>query len=218
MKRSIFTLTVVLLLVLATAPLMAQGQTQPYQDQTNPNAGSISPHSGLTLTGQVVSWNESGVVLKTASGQMTIRINDLTAWPKSLTVGDTVGVDYNRTSQGVMIATQIRPQGSEGMATTSTTATEEDSETATQKKAEAMNEPSEATESAHSDLGETEGSQSADTTDPMNQDTSTNTKSTDTMADYNTGSNLPATGSELPLLGLLGFLSLAGAVALRASR
>jgi len=64
-------------------------------------------------------------------------------------------------------------------------------------------------------MDSTTGSTTGSTTDSYSNSTSTSTSgSTDTT----TGSSLPATGSELPLVGLIGLSALAGAVALRASR
>lgn len=232
MKRSIFVLTAVLLLVTAAAPLMAQtqDQTQPYENRTNPNAPSLTENSGLTITGTVVSVNDTSLVLDTASGQLTIQLNDATQKPQDLQAGDKVGVDYTRTAQGVMIASQIRPSGEESTeaaetdATASTaTTTEESSETAAEENAEAMNEPSEATESSESELNEDTYSQPADT-GSMNQESSAYQETNEQALNENeateqtsaySGENLPATGSDLPLLGLLGLLSLAGAVGIR---
>ncbi len=239
MKRSIFALTAVLLLVLAAAPLVAQsqdqtqdqtqGQTQPYENRTQPNAPSMTEGSGLTITGTVVSATDTSLVLDTTSGQLTIQMNDRTQHPTDLKAGDSVSVDYTRTTQGVMIASQVRPSGAEGTETASTAttteestestaeantenATEEATEPTSEATAEAMNEPSENTESdlnedeysQPSDTDTSESSTAADTTGSMNQDTS----------GYDSN-NLPATGSNLPLLGLLGLLSLAGAAGIR---
>jgi len=56
-----------------------------------------------------------------------------------------------------------------------------------------------------------------DTTTGTTTGTSTST-STSTTTTSGTSGSLPATGSELPLVGLIGLSALAGAVALRASR
>ena len=48
--------------------------------------------------------------------------------------------------------------------------------------------------------------------------TTTTTTGTSTSTSTTTSDSLPATGSELPLVGLIGLSALAGAVALRASR
>jgi LPXTG-motif cell wall-anchored protein len=49
-------------------------------------------------------------------------------------------------------------------------------------------------------------------------DTTTGTSTSTSTSTGATSGSLPATGSELPLVGLIGLSALAGAVALRASR
>jgi len=64
--------------------------------------------------------------------------------------------------------------------------------------------------------------QDTDVTDRAAAAAGHDTTTTGTAAESNTmahdNSNLPATGSEMPLVGLVGLLSLAGVVALRANR
>jgi LPXTG-motif cell wall-anchored protein len=104
----------------------AQEQTPPAQDlnqppaepappvqeeRTNPNSPALTGDSGLTITGSVVSFTDTALVLDTAVGQQTIQLDNRTSKPAMLHVGDRVTVDFVRNSTGVMIATAIRPEG-----------------------------------------------------------------------------------------------------------
>ena len=225
MRRSMFTLSAALILVVVALPLMAQSQNQPYENPTNPNAPSITQGSGLTITGTVVSWTDTSLVLDTASGQRTIQLTDRTQKPSNLKAGETVGVDYTRSAQGVMIAKQVRPQGSESSVTSTTSpaastaeTTEEANESASEQRSEEMNTASEPAEGSKSDLDQNESSEMASGSGSMNQQTNEQSydenEANEQTAGY-TGENLPSTGSDLPLLGLLGLLSLAGAAGIR---
>lgn len=197
MKRSIFTVMAALALLLAM-PAMAQ-EEEPYQDRTNPDARSIAPGSGLTLTGTVVEWNDEQLVVRTATGVEHIQIVPDTQKPVALEPGQNVSVDYTRTSQGVMIAQQIRP---EGVAAETTVDTESSLTADTTAGLE-----------AEADL-DTEVETEFDT------DVETTTADTDFESDLDTGvdaedESLPATGSKLPLAGLLGLLCVAAALGVR---
>ena len=68
----------------------------------------------------------------------------------------------------------------------------------------------------HDTMGTTTGQRTLNGTGTTTDTTyGSNTTTTGTNADR---SNLPATGSEMPLIGLIGLFALAGAVAVRASR
>ena len=210
MKRSIFTVMAALALLLAM-PVVAQ-EEEPYEDRTNPDARSIAPGSGLTLTGTVVEWNDKQLVVRSATGVEHFQILPDTQKPVDLQPGQNVSVDYTRTSQGVMIAQQIRPEGVTAEVTSETTVDTESSLTAdTEVDEPAIDEP---------DV--TAGLETEVETD-LDTDVETTTADADFESDLDTGLDeettydepLPATGSKLPLVGLLGLLGVAAALGLR---
>ncbi|HVS02474.1 MAG TPA: LPXTG cell wall anchor domain-containing protein [Thermoanaerobaculia bacterium] len=180
MQRTLLAMLTALALVVA-APVMAQ--TEGEVERTNPNAGSISQDSGLTLTGTVQSWNDDEIVLDTNTGTMHVRIEAATL-PPNLQVGDRVSVDYVRTTQGVMLAQQIRPY---------TVRAEEET-------------------TARVDLDDVDDVTEGEVEDAFGVELD---QDNDEMLDGDTRGELPATGSELPLVGLLGLLALIGAGVVR---
>lgn len=208
MKRSIFTVIAVLSLLLV-APVVAQ-QEEPYESRTNPDARSIAPGSGLTITGTVVESNDKQLVITSTTGVQHIQILPNTEMPVGLEVGQGVSVDYTRTSQGVMIAQKIRTEGVEGEATV-------DTSVATTDTTSSLVTETEADLDDRSDL-----SVSAD----LDADVETTTADTDLQADVDSDldvdasfdESLPATGSNLPLVALLGLVGMAGALVLRSIR
>jgi LPXTG-motif cell wall-anchored protein len=217
MKRSIFSILVALTLMVA-APVLAQqknlaeneAQQESNDNRTNPNAGSIAGQSGLTITGTVEKWDDHQITLKTDTGIHPVQVVPNTDWDHDLTVGEAVSIDYTRTSQGVMIASLVRSQGQETMGAESTVAT-----TTT-------------TSSAHTEMDmdtdmEADADVDVDTTwkdDGMNTDVTASAdldddNDADLSADVDT--TLPSTGSKMPLLGLLGLLSLVAAVGVRSA-
>lgn len=193
MKRSIFTVIAVMSLLLAV-PAVAQ---QEEESRTNPDARSIAPGSGLTITGTVVEVNDKQLVISTATGAEHIQILPDTQKPVNLQPGVGVSVDYTRTSQGVMIAQTIRTAGAAGEATVDTSAsaltTETDADLDTDVAVETETD-------VHAEL---------DTESDLDADADT------TTADSSLDEDLPATGSRLPLLGLLGLLTVAAALGVR---
>jgi LPXTG-motif cell wall-anchored protein len=210
MKRSIFTVIAVLTLLLA-APVVAQ-QEEPYESRTNPDARSIAPGSGLTITGTVVESNDKQLVITSTTGVQHIQILPNTEMPVGLEVGQGVSVDYTRTSQGVMIAQKVRTEGvaGEAIVETSVATTDTSSSLVTETETEAELDD-------RSDL-----SVSAD----LDADVETTTADTDLQAgvdsdldgDASFDESLPATGSNLPLVALLGLVGMAGALVLRSIR
>jgi hypothetical protein len=200
MKRSIFTVIAMMSLLLAV-PAVAQ---QEEESRTNPDARSIASGSGLTITGTVVEANDKQLVINTATGTEHIQILPNTQKPVDLQPGVGVSVDYTRTSQGVMIAQTIRTAGVAGEATTDTASsltadTDADLDTDVAVETDA---------DVHADL-DTEGDLDADADFDADLDTDT------TTADSSFDEDLPATGSRLPLLGLLGLLTVAAALGVR---
>lgn len=193
MKRSIFTVIAVMSLLLAV-PAVAQ---QEEESRTNPDARSIAPGSGLTITGTVVEVNDKQLVISTATGAEHIQIVPNTQKPVDLQPGVGVSVDYTRTSQGILIAQTIRTAGEAGEATADTTAssltTETDADLDTDVAVETDTD-------VHAEL---------DTESDLDADADT------TTADSSLDEDLPATGSRLPLLGLLGLLTVAAALGVR---
>ena len=194
MKRSIFTVIAMMSLLLAV-PAVAQ---QEEESRTNPDARSIASGSGLTITGTVVEANDKQLVISTATGAEHIQIVPNTQKPVDLQPGVGVSVDYTRTSQGVMIAHTIRTAGVAGEATTDTA--------------------SSLTADTDADLDtdvavETETDLDADLDADADFDADLDTDTT--TADSSFDEDLPATGSRLPLLGLLGLLTVAAALGVR---
>ncbi|HUP43304.1 MAG TPA: hypothetical protein VM599_08850 [Thermoanaerobaculia bacterium] len=201
MKRSIFAVVSVMALLLAV-PAVAQ---QEEDSRTNPDARSIAPGSGLTITGTVVEVHDEQLVIKSATGVQHIKILPNTQKPVDLQAGVGVSVDYTRTSQGVMIAQTIRTAGVAGEATTDTTASsltvDTDADLDTDLAVETETD-------VHAEL-DTDSDLDADA--DFNADLDVDT----TTADSSFDENLPATGSRLPLLGLLGLLTVAAALGVR---
>jgi hypothetical protein len=201
MKRSIFTVIAMMSLLLAV-PAVAQ---QEEESRTNPDARSIAPGSGLTITGTVVEVNDKQLVISTATGAEHIQILPDTQKPVNLQPGVGVSVDYTRTSQGILIAQTIRTAGEAGEATADTTASSLTTETDADLDTDVAVETD---ADVHADL-DTEGDLDADADFDADLDTDT------TTADSSFDEDLPATGSRLPLLGLLGLLTVAAALGVR---
>ena len=108
-------------------------------------------------------------------------------------------------------ATQTQPVTENGTATGTATESMQRDQTAT-----APTSTTDTTATTGTTTGSTTGATTGSSTDSYGSTTGTST-STDTTATGKSGS-LPKTGSEMPLVALLGLASLAGAFALRASR
>ncbi len=220
MKRSMFAIFAAFALLLS-APLAAQDETvQPYESRTNPDAGSIAGDSGLTITGTVVEWNDEQLQIDTTTGVEHIQIVPNTQWSSTLTEGQEVSVDYTRTSQGVMIASKIRTSGAmvnDTDTVTATTTSSLDTDTHADMDLEA-----DADMNADADWNDGTMEAEADVNADFDADTDLDDQNyqadLDTEDEWDTNDELPATGSELPLLGLLGLLSLVAAVGVRTFR
>lgn len=189
-----------LALAVIAGPAIAQ-EAQPLnnppvqEERTNPDAPAITGDSGLTVTGTVVSFTDSAVVLNTTAGDLTIQMTPQTAKPATFTTGENLAIDYVRNSNGTMIATAIRPAG--------TTGTEVD------HTLHAAPAPSAQVETQLQPAPEVEADVEADVDADLDTDVEADVD-VDTSAD-----TLPETGSETPLAGLIGLLALAAATALR---
>jgi hypothetical protein len=207
MKRVMFAMLAVFALVLAM-PAVAQEELD--ESRTNPDARSIAPGSGLTITGTVVEWDEKQLVIQTATGTEHIQLTPRTEKPVEFEVGENVSVDYTRTAQGIMIAQKIRPEGAVTGKATTTATTDLTADTDADLDANA---------DLQADVDTYEDTETDVTTD-LDTDVEATTADTgyddDLGADtYEQDSDLPATGSELPLLALLGLLSVAAAFGVR---
>lgn len=202
--------------LIAGAPLAAQSEPTPLnnppvqEERTNPDAASITGDSGLTVTGTVVSFTDTALVLDTAAGQHTIQLTPQTTRPVSFTTGEKVAVDYTRNSTGVMIATAVRQEGTASADADHSMHTDPSTATAAPAAPETnlQNEPEpDVTASA-----EVEANVDADLDTDVEADV-------DAYADADTDSEtLPETGSEAPLAGLMGLLALLAATVLRSRK
>lgn len=230
MKRAMFGMFAVLALVLAM-PAVAQEELD--ESRTNPDARSMAPGSGLTITGTVVEWDEKQLVIQTATGVEHIQLTPQTEKPVEFEVGENVSVDYTRTAQGIMIAQKIRTGGAvtgEATATTElTTDTQPIDETEPMEADADLTAETDTALDTESDLDANAGLQAdvrtedeleTDVTTDLDTDVETTTADTGYEDDfgaetYEQESDLPATGSELPLLALLGLLSVVAALGVR---
>jgi len=226
MKRVVLSLMVVLGLLALPAIAQEAGSTTAtgetlQEERTNPSSDSIATDSGLTLSGTVVSWNDQQLVLKTITGVEHIQLQSHTVRPSTLTAGESVTVDYTRTSQGVMIAKQIRLGGTMD-STTTTTLTEPATGTgvAGTKIGDGIDQESELeqdVEEAVADVGEAAdevGAELSEVDDAVEEEVE---EAMDTSLDNDDtiGNELPATGSKAPLAAMLGLLAIGAAVGLR---
>lgn len=97
-----------LLATLAIGGLVGCASSSSEVERTRPTAESISPISGMTLSGEVVSVTDDALVVRTATGTETIQLQDDTRMHGIVAAGDQVMVDFNRNATGVAIATEIR--------------------------------------------------------------------------------------------------------------
>lgn len=225
MKRSIFAVFAALTLLLAAPAVAQQEETElePYESRTNPDADSITEDSGLTITGTVVEWNDEQLTLRTTTGVEHIQILPNTDRPVELTAGENVTVDYTRTSQGVMIAQEIRAEGAD--TDVATTELQTDTRTDTTRTETEL----EADVDTNLDTGTTtdrdlDADARLDTQAGLETDVDTDLD-TEADADFRADADLdttlddqdslPATGSDLPLVALLGLLSVAAALGVR---
>jgi LPXTG-motif cell wall-anchored protein len=199
----------------ATQPATGVTTTSPMpEERTNPAVPTHSNDPGLTATGTVVSWNDDEVVLRTSTGLTHIKLLPTTVGSRTFTEGQKLSVDFTRNEQGVLLAKQIRsaevmtsmPQG---ITTSGAAAAGEQVESAAQNVGEAVEEGVEETLQADVDndgaigtRGGTSGSDTAST-------------ATTTTTSVDTSSNLPATGSNSPLIALLGLAALGTAAGIR---
>ncbi len=180
---------------------------QPAEVRTNPTSPMHSNDPGLTAQGTVVSWNDDEVVLRTSTGLTHFKLMPSTVGSRTFTEGQALAIDFQRNEQGVLLAKQIRSADLTPTTETTTGAVTagEAVESAAENVGEAVEEGVEETLSTDVDNDGAVGTRGGEAT--LDTTSTTTTTSTDT--------NLPATGSNAPLAGLLGLLALGGAAALR---
>ena len=227
-------------LLLAAAPMAAEKDKNQDEDvtkqdveyeRTHPDAESQAPHAGLTIYGTVQDFNEDQLTLKTSTGVEHLQIVSQTNHPADLEAGTDVAVDYNRNTQGIMIAKEIRMNSGESIAetgveetdtqTASTTATTEtrdqEMNVQTEESEPAERETdvrAEADVEAESDL-RTETEARAETQVAATAETENREQSEQMTAQ---AQELPQTAGNLPLIALLGLIGLAGAGTLHVLR
>lgn len=221
MIRKTTTLIAILAMVLM-APLAVQAQNEePYESRTQPNADAKGPVDGLTITGTVEEIRDGQVVINTTTGIQHIQVLPDTGVPVNLTEGDDVSIDYNRNTQGVMIATEIRLVETDVLETETAAVETDDAVAVVETDTESDFEREVETETAEFEREvETEAAEverdfetadtEFDTGDELETDTTTTTTTTQ--------SQLPSTASGLPLAALLSLLILGAAIAVRTFR
>jgi hypothetical protein len=200
--------------LLLAAPVLAQesnlaeneAQQEANDNRTQPDADSTTGDSALTITVTVQGWWDDQIALKTDTGVHHIKVLPNTDWDGELTVGEWVSIDYTRTGQGIMIAELVRSQGQ--VQTESTVV-----ETTTTSTNTEMDMEADVDVNADTDWNDGELDAEADVTADFDADADLNTED-----ELDSNDELPATGSELPLLGLLGLLSLVAAIGIRTFR
>jgi LPXTG-motif cell wall-anchored protein len=174
------------------------------EERTNPAVPTHSNDPGLTATRTVVSWNDDEVVLRTSTGMTHFKLLPNTAGPRSFTEGQKLSIDFSRNEQGVLLAKQIRPADAtamqpQGITTSGAAKAGEAVESAAENVAEAVEEGVEETLQADVDNDGGIGTRGDTGADPSVDATT----------------NLPATGSNSPLIALLGVAALGAAAGLR---
>ena len=143
------------------------------EERTNPVVPTHGPSSGLTASGSVASWNDDEIVLRTATGMTHFKLLPDTTGVTTFTEGQRLTIDFTRNEQGVLIAQQVRTEGTAD-----------------------LNPPGITTPGAAA-AGAEVGAAVTDTTTTMETTTESTTETTDSLPE--TGSKAPLVG----LLGLL---------------
>ena len=201
------------------------GSAEVQETRTNPDAASLAPGGGLTLTGTVVSWNDQEIVVRTTTGIEHVVIQPDTRRPSTFTEGQVVSIDYNRTSQnGVMIAEQIRPGEAPVVARSGVdveSELEQDVEAGVAELGEEADELgaeiSQLDDELEQEIEEETGRNlDNDSTigDSVTADMDDDTPET-LGANTTLDTSLPATAGESPLVALLGLVALGAAAGLR---
>lgn len=112
LRRSMLAVMTTVLLVSGGAGIAAAQETgNEEQRRTRAHHESWGPGQGLTLVGEVVSWSDDSLMVKTTTGTENIVLTQDTRMMvdrSKLQKGMKVAVDYNRNTQGAIIADQVR--------------------------------------------------------------------------------------------------------------
>jgi hypothetical protein len=213
-----------LLMTLTTLPLAAQTarptegpDIAAEEEMTQQEMTQPSTLPGLTLTGELVSFDQEAIRVRTVTGVESLVLTDRTTKPADLAAGDKVAVDFTRSAQGAMIVSQVRKVSDAEMESADHGAMDH-----TMSGSEVMAQSGSTTQTAPAQ-GSTTGSSvdsMSSTGSTMNSTSSTAMDDTQVTADTTTydadSDTLPSTGSDLPLAGLAGLLALGLAAGLRA--
>lgn len=111
LRRMILSMMTMLLLVLSGAAVAVAQTGNEEQKRTRSHHESWGPGQGLTLVGEVASWDDDSLMVKTTTGMENIVLTQDTRMMvdrSKLRKGMKVAVDYNRNTQGAIIADQVR--------------------------------------------------------------------------------------------------------------
>ena len=150
-----------------------------------------------TLTGSVVSTSADQLVIRVADGEKTFVVNEMTLKPADLMIGAQVNVTFHD-ENGQLMATQVAAADPSSAATASASSPEPSAPASAT-----------ATATAYAPPADDPVAPVADT--PPASEASASVESAATAET----DELPATGSKLPLLALLGLGAGAGALVLR---
>lgn len=181
------------------------------EERTNPAVPTHSQDPGLTATGTVASWNDDEVVLRTATGLTHFKLLPSTTGSRDFKQDLRLSIDFSRNEQGVLLAKQIRlaetvEMQPPGITTPGAATAGEKVESATENVGEAVEEGVEETLQADVDNDNKIGTRGG---------TSGTEPATTTTTNVDTSTSLPATGSNSPLIALLGLAALGAAAGIR---
>jgi ATP-dependent 26S proteasome regulatory subunit len=112
LRRLLVALGAAFFLILSGAGIAAAQETEnEQQKRTRSHSESWGPGQGLTLVGEVVSWDDDSLQVETTTGTENIVLTPETRMAvdrNQLKKGLKVAVDYNRSTQGAIIASQVR--------------------------------------------------------------------------------------------------------------
>jgi hypothetical protein len=194
-------------LALATLALVASMVAAPAVAQMSQDMSNTTDAAELTLSGTVVSVTADTLVLRTDAGEKTIKLSSLTIKPDSLAPDARVTVTY-RDEAGEMVASNIVLE-TEAIDSSAVASADVPAAPPAESSTYESTPPA---ESAVADA-DVDADVSADLDADGDTDVAAGVDSDlDTDADADA---LPATASKIPLLALLGALSMGAALVLR---
>ena len=100
--------SIALLAAVACFAAVGCSASDPTRSETYTNVRADTT-SGHTATGEVVSFENDAVTLRTATGNEVFQVTDDTRGREHLVVGQNLAIDFNRASgTGAPVATEIR--------------------------------------------------------------------------------------------------------------